>query len=94
MLISHYLVYEYKALCPYGTPPLRGLQFSLPGRVQKIRPFENTLLPLALWCSSFHSRLPPGYSRVILAGKALILGRNNKRLDLMALVRWSGRPGE
>jgi len=52
-----------------------------------MRSFENTPPPLALSCSSFHSRLPTGYSRVILAGKALILDPNNKRLDLMSLVR-------
>ena len=43
-------------LCPYGTPPLRGLPFSLSGHVQKMRSFENTLPPLALSCSSFHLR--------------------------------------
>jgi hypothetical protein len=31
--------------------------------------------------------LPAGYSRVILAGRALLLDRNNRILDLMALVR-------
>lgn len=52
----------------------------LPGLQKRVEPFPDELnrqLP----------RLPTGYSRVILAGKALILDRNNNRLDLMALVR-------
>lgn len=51
-----------------------------PGLQKRVEPFPVEL----------NSQLPPlptGYSRVILAGKALILDRNNKILDLMALVR-------
>jgi hypothetical protein len=51
-----------------------------PGLQKRVQPFPAELtqqLPT----------LPSGYSRVILAGRALILDRNNKILDLMAVVR-------
>lgn len=51
-----------------------------PGLQKRVQPFPEDL-------SSRLPRLPAGYSRVILAGKAMILDRNNKILDLMALVR-------
>jgi hypothetical protein len=51
-----------------------------PGLQKRIQPFPDDLtrqLP----------RIPSGYSRVILAGRALLLDRNNKILDLMAVVQ-------
>jgi hypothetical protein len=51
-----------------------------PGLQKRVEPFAGEL-------NSQLPRLPTGYSRVILAGKALILDRNNKILDLMSLVR-------
>lgn len=51
-----------------------------PGLQKRVEPFPAELtrqLP----------PLPSGYSRVIVAGRALILGRNNTILDLMAIVR-------
>jgi hypothetical protein len=51
-----------------------------PGLQRRVEPFPAELtqqLP----------SLPAGYSRVILAGRALILDRNNRILDLMAIVR-------
>jgi hypothetical protein len=51
-----------------------------PGLQKRVEPFPVELeqqLP----------RLPSGYSRVIVAGRALILDRNNKILDLLTLVR-------
>jgi len=51
-----------------------------PGLQKRVQPFPAELtqqLPT----------LPSGYSRVILAGRALILDRNNRILDLMAVVR-------
>ena len=51
-----------------------------PGLQKRVEPFPAELaqqLP----------SLPSGYSRVILAGRALILDRNNRILDLMAIVR-------
>jgi hypothetical protein len=51
-----------------------------PGLQKRVQPFPAELteqLP----------SLPSGYSRVILAGRALILDRNNRILDLMAMVR-------
>ena len=51
-----------------------------PGLQKRVEPFPVELeqqLP----------RLPSGYSRVIVAGRALILDRNNKILDLLVLVR-------
>ncbi len=50
-----------------------------PGLQKRVEPF-----PAAL-----EQRLPPlptGYSRVVLAGKAMILDRNNKILDLFAYI--------
>lgn len=51
-----------------------------PGLQKRVQPFPENL-------SSKLPRLPAGYSRVILAGKAMILDRNSKILDLMALAR-------
>jgi hypothetical protein len=51
-----------------------------PGLQKRVQPFPQELnerLP----------SIPGGYSRVILAGKALLLDRNNKILDLMAVFR-------
>lgn len=51
-----------------------------PGLQKRVQPFPAELtqqLP----------SLPSGYSRVILAGRALILDRNHRILDLMAIVR-------
>lgn len=51
-----------------------------PGLQRRVEPFPEDL----------NSQLPPlpsGYSRVILSGRALILDRNNKILDIFALVR-------
>jgi hypothetical protein len=51
-----------------------------PGLQKRVEPFPDELarqLP----------RLPSGYSRVIVEGRALILDRNNKIFDIMALVR-------
>jgi hypothetical protein len=51
-----------------------------PGLQKRVEPFPVELeqqLP----------RLPSGCSRVIVAGRALILDRNNKILDLLVLVR-------
>ena len=51
-----------------------------PGLQKKVEPFPTDL-------SRKLSPLPGGYSRVILAGKALILDRNHHILDLVAIVR-------
>lgn len=51
-----------------------------PGLQKRVEPLPGEL-------NSQLAPLPSGYSRVILAGKALILDRNNKILDLMVLVR-------
>ena len=51
-----------------------------PGLQKKVEPFPTDL-------SRRLSPLPVGYSRVIVAGKALILDRNHKILDLLALVQ-------
>jgi hypothetical protein len=51
-----------------------------PGLQKKVEPFPAELtqqLP----------RLPSGYSRVIVEGRALILDRNNKIFDIMAVIR-------
>ncbi len=51
-----------------------------PGLQKRIEPFPDELtrqLP----------RIPGGYSRVILAGRALLLDRNHKILDLMAVIQ-------
>jgi hypothetical protein len=51
-----------------------------PGLQKRVEPFPadlNSQLP----------RIPGGYSRVILAGRALLLDRNNKILDLMAVFQ-------
>jgi len=51
-----------------------------PGLQKRVQPFPQDLtgqLP----------RIPGGYSRVILAGRALLLDRNNKILDLMAVIQ-------
>ncbi|MGH6628327.1 MAG: hypothetical protein ACREB3_01190, partial [Burkholderiales bacterium] len=51
-----------------------------PGLQKKVEPFPAELtqqLP----------RLPSGYSRVIVEGRALILDRNNKIFDIVAIVR-------
>ncbi len=51
-----------------------------PGLQKKVEPFPAELaqqLP----------RLPSGYSRVIVEGRALILDRNNKIFDIMAIIR-------
>lgn len=50
-----------------------------PGLQKRVEPF-----PVAL--ERQLPRLPSGYSRVIVAGRALIMDRNNKILDLMAVV--------
>lgn len=52
----------------------------LSGLQKRVEPFPAEL-------SRQLPKLPAGYSRVILAGKAMILDRNNKILDLMALAR-------
>jgi hypothetical protein len=51
-----------------------------PGLQKRIQPFPSEL-------SQQLPRLPTGYSRVFLAGRALILDRNHKILDLMALAQ-------
>lgn len=51
-----------------------------PGLQKRVEPFPVELeqqLP----------RLPSGYSRVIVAGRALILDSNNMILDLLTLIR-------
>jgi hypothetical protein len=51
-----------------------------PGLQKRVEPFPAELtqqLP----------RLPSGYSRVIVEGRALILDRNNKIFDIMAVIR-------
>ncbi len=51
-----------------------------PGLQKKVEPFPAELtqqLP----------RLPSGYSRVIVEGRALIVDRNNKIFDIMAIIR-------
>ena len=49
-----------------------------PGLQKRVEPFPADL-------TSQLPKIPGGYSRVILAGKALLLDRNNKILDLMAV---------
>ena len=51
-----------------------------PGLQKKVEPFPAEL-------SQQLPRLPSGYSRVIVEGRALILDRNNKIFDIMAIVR-------
>ncbi len=51
-----------------------------PGLQKRLEPFPNEL-------DSRLAPMPSGYSRVILEGRALILDRNNKILDLMVLAR-------
>jgi hypothetical protein len=51
-----------------------------PGLQKRVQPFPAEL-------DSQLPRLPSGYSRVYLEGRALILDRNNKILDLMAVIR-------
>ncbi len=51
-----------------------------PGLQKRVEPFPDGL-------SRQLTPLPSGYSRVILAGKALILDRNNTILDIVAVVR-------
>ncbi len=51
-----------------------------PGLQKRVEPFPAEL-------SRQLPRLPTGYSRVILSGRALILDRNNRILDLMVLTR-------
>lgn len=51
-----------------------------PGLQKRVEPFPDDL-------SSRLAPLPTGYSRVIVEGRALILDRNNKILDLMAVVQ-------
>lgn len=51
-----------------------------PGLQKKVQPF-----PVAL--EEQLPKIPSGYSRVFVAGRALILDRNHKILDLMALVQ-------
>jgi Glycine zipper len=50
-----------------------------PGLQKRVEPFPAEL-------SRQLPKLPSGYSRVILSGRALILDRNNKILDIMALA--------
>jgi hypothetical protein len=51
-----------------------------PGLQKRVEPFPDDL-------DRRLSRLPSGYSRVILEGRALILDRDNKILDLITLVQ-------
>ena len=51
-----------------------------PGLQKRVQPFPDDL-------SRQLPRVPIGYSRVILAGKALLLDRNNKILDLVAVFQ-------
>jgi hypothetical protein len=51
-----------------------------PGLQKRVEPFPADL-------TSQLPRIPGGYSRVILAGRALLLDRNNKILDLMAVFQ-------
>jgi hypothetical protein len=51
-----------------------------PGLQKRVEPFPDEL-------SRQLAPLPSGFSRVILAGRALILDRNNTILDIVALVR-------
>ncbi len=51
-----------------------------PGLQKRVQPFPNDL-------SRQLARVPGGYSRVILAGKAMLLDRNNKILDLVAVFQ-------
>ncbi|MFB3923889.1 MAG: hypothetical protein ACE145_19375 [Terriglobia bacterium] len=51
-----------------------------PGLQKKVEPFPADLTQRL-------SPLPSGYSRVILEGRALILDRNSKIFDIMAIVR-------
>ncbi len=51
-----------------------------PGLQKRVEPFPDDL-------NSRLAPLPTGYSRVIVAGQAVILDRNNKILDLFALAQ-------
>ncbi|MGE5326476.1 MAG: hypothetical protein ACM3NO_05515 [Deltaproteobacteria bacterium] len=51
-----------------------------PGLQKRVEPFPDDL-------DRRLSALPSGYSRVILEGRAMILDRNNKILDLIAVVQ-------
>lgn len=51
-----------------------------PGLQKKVEPFPAEL-------SQRLPRLPSGYSRVIVEGRALILDRNNTIFDIMAIIR-------
>jgi len=51
-----------------------------PGLQKKVEPFPVEL-------SRQLPRLPSGYSRVIVEGRALILGSDNKIFDIIAIIR-------
>ena len=51
-----------------------------PGLQKRVEPFPDDL-------SRQLAPLPSGFSRVIVAGRALILDRNNTILDIVAVVR-------
>ena len=51
-----------------------------PGLQKRVEPFPDDL-------NSRLAPMPSGYSRVMVAGRALILDRNNKILDLIAVAQ-------